>query len=238
MNRVMRIRNRTGSTRGGVGGGAPRGFTLLEIAIVLVIITILAGLSIGGLDLMKARAGFASTAGDVVSALRRVQSDAYGNATYSAFVIDTSGGKWWALENVEPQFSLASFDPANPTVRSDGLGVRTVQASGTFSSNVHFAGYGSTLPVPFASVPTTVAQGAAFASCSFCSASAVGSNPAGSGVILFEEGAPVQFSHRTQSIGEQFSFSGTVKANGAQSTRSVAVVIVPGTSLIQTFEAN
>lgn len=235
MNRATRSSRQTSGPR---RRAAARGFTLLEIVIVLALITILAGLSIGGLELMKARAGFASTAGDLVSALRRVQSDAYGNGSYTAFVIDTSGGKWWALENLETGFTLANFDPAHPTTRSDGVGVRTLLASGVLPSGIQFAGYGATLPAPFANVPTTTTAGAQLAACSFCSTSPVGNNPAGSGAIVFQEGAPAQFTAPPNAIAQQFSFSGTVTANGAQSTRKVAVVIVPRTSLIETYEAN
>lgn len=190
---------------------APRGFTLIEMAVILVIIGILASLAMAGLEQMKTRAAFTSNAGDIVTGLRKTQAAAAGDGNYTAFIVDTQSKQWWGIQTTSA-FTLAGFNPAAPG---------TVIASGQLDRNVSFpaAGYGQALPAPFAAVPTN-------SPCTFCDVAAH------RGSLLFAPSGSISFSVDPGGVAQQFTLQGQV----GQTTRTIAVAVVGRTGLIESFE--
>jgi prepilin-type N-terminal cleavage/methylation domain-containing protein len=196
-----------------------RGFTLLEIAVALAIITVLAGLAIGGIEAMKSRAAFSSNSGELIAGLRKTQAAATGKGTYTAFVIDTDSKKWWGVQLASPALDVSTFDPATATV----------VVSGQLDQNVSFPanGYGQALPFPFGEVPMVSGQSPALPYCSFCDASAH------RGAVIFEPGGSLKTSGGPASApGQQFVVQGKV----GQTVRTIAVAVIARTGLIATFE--
>lgn len=197
-------------------GGSPAGFTLLEIAVILAIIGVLATLAVAGLEAMKTRAAFTSNAGELITGLRKTQAAAAGSGDYTAFVVDTSSKEWWGVE-AERDFDLSSFDP-------DG-GAPKVLVKGKLDPNVSFAdgGFGAALPAPFASVDTS-------SPCSFCDTGAH------HGFVLFEPGGKARFSNVPDAgmydVAQQLTLRGQID----QTTRTISVAVVGETGLIETFE--
>lgn len=209
-------RHPTSTHRTGSPGGSPAGFTLLEIAVILAIIGILASLAVAGLESMKTRAAFTSNAGEIITGLRKTQAAAAGSGNYTAFVVDTSSKEWWGVEAAS-DFDLSTFNP-------DG-GAPKVLVKGRLDPNVNFAdgGYGAALPAPFASVDTSNP-------CSFCDTGAH------HGFVLFEPGGKARFSNvpdaGVDDVAQQFTIRGQID----QTTRTVSVAVVGETGLIETFE--
>ncbi|MGQ0507113.1 MAG: pilus assembly FimT family protein [Myxococcaceae bacterium] len=198
-----------------------RGFTLLELSVVLGISALLASVGMSAVTSLKQRSARSSALGDLLSGLRLTRAEALGRGIPTAFIIDTVAGRWWGVEAAAP-IDLSTFDPA-----SSG----PVIASGIFPSITSFgpaSGYALPLPSPLAGIPTTDAQSPNYAYCSFCRTS--GTNT-GFGVIRFETGARSSFSGGPRAIGQQFSVTA-----GGTGTGVVAVTVVEATGDIQTFE--
>ncbi|MBF5042809.1 MULTISPECIES: Tfp pilus assembly protein FimT/FimU [Myxococcaceae] len=203
-----------------------RGFTLLEIAIALAIVTTLAGLSYAALGNMKKRATYSNATTEVAQALRRMRAEAVGRGITTAFVVDTTGKRWWGVQAPAAGFNLDTFDPTAPG---------TVLASGTLPSDVSFAASSyAALPAPFAQVPVTTAQGASLASCSFCKSSGTNS---GFGAVLFTSNGAASFAGASAAssptvIGQQFSIKGTT----GNLTRTFTVAVIRRSGVIEVFE--
>lgn len=210
---------------------SPRGFTLIELAIVLAIVSILAGLSLSALQAMKTRATFSNVSAEMAMAVRRTRAEAFGRGTPTAFVVDTVGKRWWSLE-APGGVNLDSFDPtlalfdANATLQARLI---TSGKLGTAASFGPSAGYGVALQAPFAAIPVLSTQSPALPYCSFCRAS--GTNT-GFGVIQFSPAGRTTFSGGPAGLGQQFTLTGL----SGNATRTVLVAVVARTGAVEIQE--
>ena len=203
-----------------------RGFTLIEIVVVLGIVAVIAGISLGSLNKMQTRASYGVASNELVSGLRRTRAEAFGRATQTAFIIDTVGGRWWGIE-AAIGFSVDTFNPASPG---------TVIVSGTLPTGTSFgptAGYAQALAAPLAGVPMLSAASPNYLYCSFCNPSTPN---VGFGMVTFQPGATATFSGLSSAaaakVGQQFTLTGT--ASGP--ARYMAIAIVARTGATQVFE--
>ena len=181
---------------------------MIEMVVVLAIISIVAATAIATLGNLKGRVSFTSASTEVVSGLRLARATALGRATPTAFMIDSVGGRWWAIE-APVGLSVTTFNPSSPG---------TVISSGVLPSGISFgpsAGYGRALAAPLSGVPVMPAQSPSLPYCSFCVSS-------GMGMIRFETGARATFSAGPDTVGQQFSMTGLL--NGVRRTMVVAIV--------------
>jgi prepilin-type N-terminal cleavage/methylation domain-containing protein len=202
-----------------------RGFTLLEIAIALAIVTILAALSFAALGAMKKRASYTNVTTEAAMAVRRMRAEALGRGVSTVFVVDTMGGRWWGLEAPAAGFTLADLDAFDPDAPGE------VIASGTLPEDVKFGptAHLPALPAPFAGVPMTSSQAPTFTFCSFCRDT--GSNK-GFGGVVFSSNGTASFLGAPNAVGHQFSLRGTQDAL----TRTFTVAIIGRSGVVEVFE--
>jgi prepilin-type N-terminal cleavage/methylation domain-containing protein len=199
-----------------------RGFTLIEAVTVLAVIGVIAGIVLGGIEILRKSSMFSGSSGDLITSLRKTRAEAFGRGIYTAFIIDTVGGRWWGIE-APNGLNLSTFNPSAPG---------TVIASGALPSETVFGpsgGYGAALPAPFAGIPTLPSQSPNFNYCSFCNTS---SPNAGFGEILFEPAGNAQFSGGPAAAGQQFTMQGAYQG----STRITAVAITAFSGVVEKFD--
>jgi len=90
------------------------GFTLVEMLITVAIAGVLAGMSAMALNRLKSRGNFASATGDFLATLRTARAEAYARGNPTVVTVDVDTGRWWSVEDINGDFSLAAFDPATP----------------------------------------------------------------------------------------------------------------------------
>jgi len=205
---------------------SPHGFSLIEAVTVAAIISIVTGIVVGGIELLRKSGAFTGASGDIITGLRKTRAEAFGRGTYTAFIIDTAGGRWWGIE-APNGMNLSTFNPSAPG---------TVIVSGSLPSGTVFgptAGYGSALPAPFAGIPTLSAQSPNLNYCSFCN---TGNPNQGFGQILFEPAGSVQFSGGPATSGQQFTLQATSQSASATQVRTMAVAITAFSGVIEKFE--
>jgi prepilin-type N-terminal cleavage/methylation domain-containing protein len=203
-----------------------RGFTLVELAVVMAVIGLVAATVIGGIEALRKRAWFTGSVGELVTSLRMTRAEAFGRGVYTALVIDTVGGRWWAIE-APNGINLSTFNPSAPG---------TLITSGSLPNGTTFgptAGYGLALPDPFAGIPVLPVQSPNFNYCSFCNTAPPNQ---GFGEILFEPGGGVQFSGGPPGTGQQFTLQGTVQNSLNSSVRTTAVAITALNGVIEQFD--
>ncbi len=208
-------------------GRSSLGFTLIELAVVLAVIGVVAAMVLGGIEAVRKRASFSGALGDITTSLRKTRAEAFGRGIYTAFIVDTVGGRWWAIE-APNGISLSTFNPSVPG---------TVILSGSLPNGTVFGptgGYGLALPDPFAGIPILSGQLPNLNYCSFCN---TGPPNQGFGEILFEPAGSVQFSGGPPGVGQQFTLQGTVQSpSGGASVRTSAVAITAFNGVIEQFE--
>lgn len=199
-----------------------RGFTILETLTVLAVVGIITGIVLGGMEILRKSSMFSGSSGDLITSLRKTRAEAFGRGIYTAFIIDTVGGRWWGIE-APNGINLSTFNPSAPG---------TVIVSGTLPTEMVFGpsgGYGAALPAPFAGIPTLPGQSPNFNYCSFCNTS---SPNTGFGEILFEPAGSAQFSGGPASVGQQFTMQGAFQGR----TRTTAVAITTFSAVVEKFE--
>jgi prepilin-type N-terminal cleavage/methylation domain-containing protein len=206
----------------------PTGFTLIEMATVMILASILVAIGFNALANLKSRGNFASATGNLIVGLRKTRAAAYARGTTTVFVIDTAGGRFWGIEDVNGAFNLTTFDPNNPTPAGfnpivDGT-LPTGPSGVTFTGATN--GYGSALPQPYAGIPSFSGSTATpnFAYCSFCKTN----NPnLGFGSISFDASGGARFNSGPAAVGQSFTVNG-------QALMTVAVISRTGTA--ETFQ--
>jgi prepilin-type N-terminal cleavage/methylation domain-containing protein len=205
-----------------------RGFSLIEATTVLAVVGVIAGIALGGIEILRKSSLFSGSTGDLVTSLRKTRAEAFGRGIYTAFIIDTVGGRWWGIE-APSGLSLATFNPSSPG---------TVIVSGSLPTGTVFGpstGYGVALPAPFTGIPTLPSQSPNFNYCSFCN---TGGPNLGFGEILFEPAGAAQFSGGPAGVGQQFTIQGTFQTSGATGggNRTMAVAITAFSGAVEKFE--
>src|SRR5438128_3425367 len=202
-----------------------RGFTLIETMMAVAVIGVLAGMSAIALSRMKTRGNFSSATGDFIATLRTARAEAFARGNQTVVVVDIDAGLWWAIEDVNGDFALASFSASTPAPSPDRL-----IYSGTLPAGTSFGpldGWGAALPQPYSGVPTgylniVLADGGSggvadisvdggstapnFKYCSFCD---TGSKK---GAITFLPSGGATFSGGPLSVGQQISLQDTVQS--------------------------
>jgi type II secretory pathway pseudopilin PulG len=215
-----------------------RGVTLIELAVVFALITVLTALSVAALNGLKSRASFSATSNEVVSMVRKTKIEALNRGTYTIFVINqnTTGASplgYWSIQTDQPIATSAALKTwlntfaGAPTSTCAGLPGCDILGSGSLpgGTTATFAGtYGSALPAPFASLATMSST------CSFCTTS----GPSNWGAVMFSPGGTVIFSNEpTAGPGAHFSLTGSRDINVA---RVKTVAIIKRTGLIEAYE--
>src|SRR5438128_2500399 len=207
-----------------------RGFTLIETMIAVGVIGVLAGMSAIALSRMKTRGNFSSATGDFIATLRTARAEAFARGNQTVVVVDIDAGLWWAIEDVNGDFSLASFSASTPAPSPDRL-----IYSGTLPAGTSFGpldGWGAALPQPYSAIPTgylniVLADGGSGGVCDTSSKK---------GAITFLPSGGAIFSGGPLSVGQQISLQDTVQANlavggvgGAPPTGIIDFVVVAAT---------
>ena len=199
-----------------------RGFTLVEAMIVVAIIGVLATVTIGALGGLKQRGTYVAASGDLLVGIRRTRAEAYGRGNTTVFVVDSIGGRWWSIADVDDNFLIDTFVPTAPAPGNDVL-----LDTGTFPTGVSFgpaAGYGA-LPRPFAIITAT-------SPCSFCKSGAPND---GFGAISFRTTGGATFAG---AVGAATAAGGSVVVQGTATAGkyTMAIAVVGRTGASQTYE--
>ncbi len=179
-----------------------RGFTLIEMLTTMVVVAVLAGMSVAALNRMKSRGSFASASGDLLATLRTARAEAFARGNPTVVIVDSQTGQWWSVEDVNGDFSLATFQPWSgiPTgyvnvVLPDGGsgGVADISADG-----------GSSAPN--------------FKYCSFCDSSSK------RGAITFFPSGGATFSGGPLTVGQQISLQDVSISDGGVSAVPTGII--------------
>ena len=95
-----------------------RGFTLLEMVIVVVIVGILSSLAVAGWKSILSKVRQRSAISDLAANLMRARSDAMARSRYSGFVIDLPGKRWMRFVDGESGVSRYKWDGADQSLTS------------------------------------------------------------------------------------------------------------------------
>jgi prepilin-type N-terminal cleavage/methylation domain-containing protein len=203
----------------------PKGFTLIEMVVVLAVIAAIATVTLNGMAKAKGPRIYSNSTAELVAALRRTRAEALARGVSTAFLVDTATGRFFGFE-AKNGLDLNVFDPS--TLTPGNPLAPPIFVRGQLASGVTFgpaAGYGAAPPAPFNGLPIS---GLGYNYCSFCS---TGAN-AGYGAIVFQPGGQALFSAGPTGQGQQFTVTGTI----TQGSRKLLVGIVSRTGMVVTFE--
>ena len=203
-----------------------RGFTLLEIAIAMAIITIVAALSFAAIGGMRKRATYANVTTEAAMGVRRMRAEALGRGLSTVFVVDTAGGRWWGLEAPAGGFGLTELDAFDADAPGEVIASGTLPEGVSFGPTTHL----KALAAPFAGVPVTSTQAPTFPYCSFCRDT--GTNK-GFGAVVFSSNGTATFVGAPSAVGHQFSLRGT----DGKVTRTFTVAIIGRSGVVEVFES-
>ncbi|MGE5049164.1 MAG: prepilin-type N-terminal cleavage/methylation domain-containing protein [Deltaproteobacteria bacterium] len=217
-----------------------RGFTLIEVLTVVAVVGVLAGLSAISLTRLKARGSFSSATGDFMSTLRTARAEAFARGDDTVVVVDVGAGRWWSVEDVNGDFALDSFDPANPAPAPDRL-----MSSGELPAAASFGpqdGWGRALAPPLGGIPTGYTQlpdggtadisadgGSAAPNFKYCSFCDLGTKR---GAVTFLPSGGARFSGGPLTIGQQISMQ-DVSGDAGTPTGIIDFAIVATTGSVQ-----
>ncbi len=214
-----------------------RGFTLIEMLTTMVVVAVLAGMSVAALNRMKSRGSFASASGDLLATLRTARAEAFARGNPTVVIVDSQTGQWWSVEDVNGDFSLATFNPATPAPSPDRLIYSGQLAAGT--SFGPQGGWGAALPQPWSGIPTGYvnvvlpdggsggvadisADGGSsapnFKYCSFCDSSSK------RGAITFFPSGGATFSGGPLTVGQQISLQDVSISDGGVSAVPTGII--------------
>jgi prepilin-type N-terminal cleavage/methylation domain-containing protein len=207
--------------------GGRRGFTLVELGVVVSIVAITSALGFNAFQSLKKASQYTDTANDLVGTLRRLQAEAFGRRGSTVFVLSPDTGKYWALVDNDNNFSAATWKPSDPLAgpsspdAGPGPAVDQLLAAGELPGQVVVGpanGFGKALPAPFNTV------GAA-TPCTFCVSGAEGN-----------VGAVTFFNNGTALLSGTDALSGSFTIFDAKRQRRTTVAIVARTGAVASFE--
>jgi hypothetical protein len=200
---------------------------MVEVMTAVGVIAVLAAMSAVALNRLKSRGNFSSASGDFIATLRTARAEAFARGNPTVVVVDAQGGRWWAIEDVNGDFSLATFNPATPAPSPDRLIYKGQLPTGTSFGPLD--GWGGALAAPYSGIPTgytniilpdggsggvadiTVDGGSAapnFKYCSFCDSTSK------LGAITFLPSGGAVFNGGPLSVGQQISLQDTSLPDG------------------------
>lgn len=211
----------------------PRGFTLIEIAVVIAIIAVVSAMGISYLSNFNRRGTFNTATGDLQVALRMAKAEAYNRGTTVDFIVDTVGGNYYVVEDVTGSaidIVGTAFNPNALPANTNLILQRSLPSSASFAAAVPTA-FASALPAPYNYLPPPTAG------CSFCN-SGGGTNP-GFGSIAFAIGNGAVFSNSSASATNPTQGGVLTLASSGQTTvaNQMIFVITGRTGGFETFES-
>jgi len=201
---------------------------MVEMMTAVGVIGVLAAMSIVAMNRMKTRGNFSSSSGDFISTLRTARAEAFARGNPTVVVVDMVAGQWWAVEDVNGDFALASFNASTPAPSPDRLIYTGQLAAGTSFGPLN--GWGAALPPPYSGIPTgytnilladggsggvadiSVDGGSSAPNYKYCSFCDTGSQK---GSITFLPSGGAVFNGGPSSVGQQISMQDTVQAQSA-----------------------
>ena len=134
-----------------------RGFSLVEISVVLVITALLAAMSLSAYGKLKNQASFNVFGADLTAQLNEARNRA--SLDQKPVVVVFLGGaatvqpRYVVFEDVDSDFNASTFDPTQPIAAPD-VPLYDETAGGTIAWGPS-TGFGGNLPAPFDSIPAT-----------------------------------------------------------------------------------
>lgn len=211
----------------------PRGFTLIEIAIVIAIVGVVSAMGISYLSNFNRRGTFTTATGDLQVALRMARAEAYNRGTTVVFIVDTVGGNYYVVEDVlgnAISITSTAFNPNALPANTNLILSRSLPASVSFATAAPTA-YASGLPAPYNFLPAP-ANG-----CTFCNGSG-GTNP-GFGSITFALGAGATFSNASTTASAPTQGGSFTLASSGQTNVANRMIfgVMARTGGFETFES-
>lgn len=199
---------------------------MIELAVALGVIAILAGIVASGVSGLKQRGNYASTTGDLITSLRRARAEAIGRGDNVVWILDRTAGSWFVIEDMGGNFDITQFDASNPTSAGDRL-----VASGVFAKGVSVGpsvGYGGAFPAPYTSYSSS-------SDCTFCNQTAHNPSADSFGFIVFQSsgGALVNGASVPSAA---FTVQGSAAGAGSSRKSTMTYLVVGRTGSALAFE--
>lgn len=141
--------------------------------VVAGVLVVLAAMGMNSLAAIRERSAYTNASNEVLEAMRRARSEAFGTSVPHVLVLDSEAGRWWVTADVDGDFALDAFDPDEPAPAPDRLlSEGVIEAPARLGPE---GGWGAALPAPYQSVPSDGA-------CTFCDGDGMGA------VTFFQNG--------------------------------------------------